>query len=55
MQLLDELYAKLRAIDSMPQLDPKGMRKAALLDLIAQFEQIELEELKEAEAERRAR
>jgi len=46
LQLLDELYGKLRAIEAQPALDPKGTRRAALHGLIARFEQIEVEELR---------
>jgi hypothetical protein len=46
MQLLDELYGKLTAIEAEPALDPKGKRHAELLALIARFEEIEAEELR---------
>ncbi len=45
MQLLDELYGKLQAIDYEPHLDPEGRRRAALLDLIHRFEEIGRQEL----------
>lgn len=46
MQLLDELYWKLAAIEAEPALDPEGKRHAELLALIARFEAIEAEELR---------
>jgi 2'-5' RNA ligase len=46
IQLLDELYWKLTAIQAEPALDPKGRRRAALRELISRFEQIELDALR---------
>jgi hypothetical protein len=45
MQLLDDLHSRLRAIEFQPALDPRGTRRAGLLELIARFEAIEAEEL----------
>ena len=53
LQLLDELRRKRVALDYEPQLDPEGRRRAALGELIATFEEAELEALHELRAERR--
>ena len=53
MQLLDELRRRRVALDYEPQLDPEGRRRAALGELIASFEEAELEALHELRAERR--
>lgn len=47
MQLLDDLRAKLYAIECQPALDPEGERYAALRDLIRRFEEIECDELRQ--------
>jgi hypothetical protein len=52
MQLLDDLHARLEAIEYEPGRDPQGRRRAGLARLIRQFEEIECREL---EQERRTR
>src|SRR5207244_11795913 len=47
LQLLDELRRRRAALDYEPQLDPEGRRRAALAELIASFEDAELEALRE--------
>jgi menaquinone-dependent protoporphyrinogen oxidase len=47
MQLLDELRHRRAALDFQPRLDPEGRRRAALVELIATFEDAELEALEE--------
>jgi hypothetical protein len=41
LQLLDELRARLRAIDMRALRDPTGSRRAALLDLIERYEDLD--------------
>jgi hypothetical protein len=41
MQLLDELHRRLQALDWSPSLDPYGVRRSALRDLIARYEAVE--------------
>ena len=45
MQLLDELRRRRAALEFEPQLDPEGRRRAALAELIASVEDVELEAL----------
>jgi hypothetical protein len=47
MQLLDELRRRCAALEVEPQLDPEGRRRALLAELIARFEEEELEALQE--------
>jgi menaquinone-dependent protoporphyrinogen oxidase len=47
MQLLDELRRRRVALEYEPQLDPEGRRRAALAELIASVEDVELEALAE--------
>ena len=47
LQLLDELRRKRVALEYEPQLDPKARRRAALDELVATLEDIELEALRE--------
>jgi hypothetical protein len=47
MQLLDELRRRRVALEVEPQLDPQGRRRAGLAELIARFEEEELEALQE--------
>ena len=47
MQLLDDLHARLEAIEYEPRLDPQGRRRAGLVRLIRQFEEIECRELEQ--------
>jgi hypothetical protein len=51
LQLLDELRRKRAALEYEPQLDPEARRRAALADLIAALEQLELESLQERHRE----
>jgi hypothetical protein len=51
LQLLDELRRKRAALEYEPQLDPEARRRAALADLIATFEELELESLHERHRE----
>ena len=41
LQLLDELRARLRAIDMRALRDPTGSRRAAILDLIERYEDLD--------------
>jgi hypothetical protein len=41
LQLLDELRARLRAIDMKALRDPTGRRRAAILDLIERYEDLD--------------
>jgi hypothetical protein len=47
MQLLDELRRRRAALEFEPRLDPDGRRRVALAELIARFEDEELEALQE--------
>jgi hypothetical protein len=51
MQLLDELHRKLEALEWEAALDPHGIRRAGLLELIDHFEAVEAGELAERERE----
>ena len=46
LQLLDELRRKRAALDYEPQLDPERRRREGLAELIAAFEDRELEALR---------